>query len=57
MSREIVFIKDGKEVDSVDPYYSHVATEKGLEVEGGVGHHLIEYKTFDEYIIREMETR
>ena len=57
MSREIVFIKDGKEVDSVDPYYSHIATEKGLEVEGGAGHHLIEYKTFDEYIIREMETR
>ena len=55
--KEIVFYLDGKEVDSIDPYYVHVEKDEGLEVDGGGGTYLILYKDFDRYEIIYMRKR
>lgn len=54
---EIVFFKNGKEVDSVDPYYSHEESESYVIVEGGAGHHVIEKKNFDNFEVMPMRKR
>jgi len=57
MSNEIVFYKDNKEVDSIDPVKSHHETDKHVMVDNGCYVYEMPKSDFDRYEVIPMRER